>query len=136
MKKLYLLGTLLLALTIAVFAKTTRTTIYEWPSGSIDIMESVDDANWTKKTTNVAFTHNGTAFRVFNNAGADCDSWLVSPSFEVTAGNQYEVSFEYNGTSTTEFTWNLYFSAETPLSDADAVKALTLEMSIMPPDFV
>lgn len=125
MKKLYLLGALVLALTVAVFAKTTRTTIYEWPSGSIDIMESVDDANWTKKTTNVAFTHNGTAFRVFNNAGADCDSWLVSPSFEVTAGNQYEVSFEYNGTSTTEFTWNLYFSAETPLSDADAVKALT-----------
>lgn len=125
MKKLYLLGALVLALTVAVFAKTTRTHVYEWPSGSINIGTDVDDRNWTCKNTGVSFTHNGSAFRIFNNGGADCDSWLVSPSFDVTAGNQYEVSFEYNGTSTTEFTWNLYFTAATPLTDADAVKALT-----------
>ena len=117
MKKLYLLGTLLLALTIAVFAKTTRTNLYESPTGEISLSESVDDEKWTKKTTRVAFTSNSSNnIRVWQTSEqTDVDSWLVSPALNVTAGNEYEISFTYYGNANTKFTMDLYFTSVTPL---------------------
>lgn len=127
MKKLYLLGALVLALTVAVFAKTTRTHVYEWPSEDITISESVDDQNWTKKYSGMGFTFPGTkVFTLMNTYSYEVDSWLVSPAFNVVKGREYEITFEHKGNNTNaSYVLDVCFTATSPLVNADATLEAT-----------
>lgn len=128
MKKSLLLGAVALATAWWAWAESTVTTtpVYTWPSAPEAPKNVVDDEAWTYKLVNgtvIWSLQSGTDYKTMGNSYTLAESWLVSPAFTTEAGKDYQITFEYKGTSASNYNLQVAFTTETPLNDVEAALA-------------